>query len=117
MSKKIFAIGDIQGCLPALQALVEKIDALDAQSSRSPCAAAGAAARPAPAQLWLVGDLVNRGPDSLGVLRWAIANERRLVTVLGNHDLHLLAVAAGVRPAEVMTLSMAILAVPESSAL
>jgi len=77
------AIGDVQGCLDCLSALLERIE--------------GAAARPA--RLWLVGDLVNRGPQSLATLRWAVANEHRLVAVLGNHDLHLLAVAAGVRPA------------------
>ena len=58
---------------------------------------AGVDAAPAPARLWMVGDLVNRGPQSLAALRWAFANEDRITTVLGNHDLHLLAVAAGIR--------------------
>lgn len=52
-------------------------------------------------RLWLVGDLVNRGPDSLGMVRRAMRLERkmgaRFVSVLGNHDLNLLAVAAGLR--------------------
>ncbi len=50
---------------------------------------------PARDQLWLVGDLVNRGPRSLDVLRWAIEHDAGITCVLGNHDLHLLARVAG----------------------
>jgi bis(5'-nucleosyl)-tetraphosphatase (symmetrical) len=46
-------------------------------------------------QLWLTGDLVNRGPRSLDVLRWAISHDSGITSVIGNHDLHLLARAAG----------------------
>src|SRR6185312_15392920 len=74
-----YAIGDIQGCKASLDRLLA---AIDYDPSRD--------------QLWLVGDLVNRGPRSLDVLRWAIAQGDAVTAVLGNHDLHLLARAAGV---------------------
>jgi bis(5'-nucleosyl)-tetraphosphatase (symmetrical) len=93
------AIGDVQGCFDCLEALVARIDA--------------SAGRPA--RLWLTGDLVNRGPKSLETLRWAMANEARLVTVLGNHDLHLLAVAAGIRPPHRSDTLAEILAAPDAA--
>lgn len=73
-----YAIGDIQGCYRSLQALLAKIKY-----------------RPGADRLLLVGDLVNRGPGSLEVLRWAMEQGDAVATVLGNHDLHLLAVASG----------------------
>lgn len=73
-----YAIGDIQGCYVSFQRLLEEIGFSPSRDT-----------------LWLVGDLINRGPDSLAVLRWAKAHEDSLRVVLGNHDLHVLAVAEG----------------------
>jgi bis(5'-nucleosyl)-tetraphosphatase (symmetrical) len=75
-----FAIGDIQGCYQSLQSLLEKIKFNPQQD-----------------QLWLVGDLINRGPDSLATLRYLYSIRHAIKIVLGNHDLHFIAAHYGLR--------------------
>ena len=74
----IYAVGDIQGCYGCLRTLLDKVR-FDPGADR----------------LWSVGDLVNRGPRSLDTLRFLISLGPAFTPVLGNHDLHLLALATG----------------------
>jgi bis(5'-nucleosyl)-tetraphosphatase (symmetrical) len=95
-----YAVGDIQGCHAELRALLEK---LQFSADRD--------------QLWFVGDLVNRGPESLATLRLVRDLGDNAVVVLGNHDLHLLAVAQGIRRAKRSDTLQAILEAPDRDVL
>jgi len=75
-----WVVGDIQGCLAPLKRLLDRVS-FDWRADA----------------LWSTGDIVNRGSDCLGTLRFLYAHRERVRLVLGNHDLHLLALAAGVR--------------------
>ncbi|MCD0505227.1 symmetrical bis(5'-nucleosyl)-tetraphosphatase [Bordetella petrii] len=77
----IWMIGDVQGCCAPLEQLLAHPDIAGEPDAR----------------FWFAGDLINRGPQSLATLRRIIDLGEQAVSVLGNHDLHLLAAAAGVR--------------------
>ena len=93
-----WVVGDVQGCLEAFDALLRKLDP-----------------DPGTDRVWLAGDLVNRGPDSLGVLRRALRIGAECV--LGNHDLHLLAVAHGARPCNASDTLQPVLEAPDRDGL
>ncbi len=96
----MYCIGDIQGCDDALGRL---LDAIDFSPSRD--------------TLYLLGDLVNRGPTSLQVLRRCIALGDAVRPLLGNHDLHLLTAAHGLRPPGKRDTLQAILQAPDRAQL
>ena len=76
----IYAIGDLQGCFYSLQSLLDAVSFNKRED-----------------ELWLVGDLINRGQCSLEVLDWCYKHRDSIKIVLGNHDLHFLAVAFKVK--------------------
>ena len=92
----IYAIGDVQGCYAELRELVAAIG-FDPIADR----------------LWFVGDLVNRGPASLEVLRYVRSLGDSAVTVLGNHELHLMALALGTAKARADDTLQAVLEAPD----
>lgn len=92
----LYCIGDLQGCDHALSRLLTHIGFSPSRDTAL-----------------LLGDLVNRGPDSLAVLRRCQAADGALLCLLGNHDLHLLAVAAGARPAGRRDTLEAVLSAPD----
>jgi len=76
----IYAIGDLQGCFYSFQSLLNAVNFNKSED-----------------KLWLVGDLVNRGKGSLEILQWCYVHRDNIKIVLGNHDLHFLAVAFKVK--------------------
>lgn len=92
----IYAVGDVQGCVAPLEEMLEKLRF-----------------EPARDVLWLTGDLVNRGRHSLQTLRLIKGLGPSAITVLGNHDLHLLAVAAGIKSHRVGDTMKPILKAPD----
>ena len=95
-----YAIGDIQGCYHAFTTLLGRLKF-----------------NPKCDKLWLVGDLINRGSGSLEVLRWCYKHQNCIKTVLGNHDLHALVVAHGLKKANKSDTLQALLDAPDSEAL
>jgi len=96
----LYCIGDVQGCDLALQRLLEKIDFSPSRDT-----------------VVLLGDLVNRGPDSAAVLRRVQGYGASALSLLGNHDLHLLGVAHGARKAGRKDTLADLLAAPDCEAL
>jgi bis(5'-nucleosyl)-tetraphosphatase (symmetrical) len=91
-----YAIGDVQGCARSLENLLDVVGFDEVRD-----------------RIWFAGDLVNRGPHSLDVLRWAFDHDASIVSVLGNHDLHLLGRAHDVAPARRKDTLDEVLAAPD----
>ena len=103
-SRTPYAFGDLQGCHAPFRRLLAAL-ALDGDT-------------PEPdTPLWFAGDLINRGPDSLATLRDVAGFGARAHAVLGNHDLHLLAVAAGIRKLKESDTIADVLAAPDAEPL
>lgn len=96
----LYCVGDIQGCHDAFERLLSRIDFSPSRDN-----------------IYLLGDLVNRGPDSAAVLRRCMQLEGSAHALLGNHDLHLLATAHGVRPPSRRDTLDGILQAPDRAAL
>ncbi len=95
-----YAIGDVQGCFAELQQLLEHIN-FDENTDK----------------LWFVGDLVNRGPESLKVLRFVKNLGNKAITVLGNHDFHLIALYYDINPLQKQHTLEDIIQAPDSEEL
>ena len=95
-----YAIGDVQGCFDEFRQLLERFSFRKTQD-----------------RLWFVGDLVNRGPKSLEVLRFVRELGSRAVAVLGNHDLHLVAQYEGVEKLKAKDTFQDVLDAPDASEL
>lgn len=92
-----YAVGDVQGCLDPLEALLNKVDF-----------------NPSIDLLISAGDLINRGPQSLATLRFCMKLGNAFKMVLGNHDLHLLAIAEGIRAPSAQDTIQEVLDAPDS---
>ncbi|MBF0161178.1 MAG: symmetrical bis(5'-nucleosyl)-tetraphosphatase [Magnetococcales bacterium] len=99
-SMAVYAIGDVHGCLPELQALLDAIPF-----------------RPEQDQLWFVGDLINRGPDSLGTLRFVRSLGERAVAVMGNHEGRAVASLSGMEDRGIAPFLQALKAAPDAQEL
>ncbi len=95
-----YIVGDIQGCFDELQSLLRSVDFSPSQDT-----------------LWLAGDLVARGPKSLETLRFVKALDSSAKVILGNHDLHLLAVSQGIHAVKPKDKTANILTAPDSQEL
>lgn len=95
-----YFVGDIQGCLDELLLLLDQVS-FDKEKD----------------QLWLTGDLVARGPKSLETLRFVKSLDKAAVTILGNHDLHLLAVSQGISRIKEKDKTASIFTAPDSEEL
>ena len=95
-----YAVGDIQGCDAELAALLDEVSFDERHDA-----------------LWLLGDLVNRGPDSLAVMERVMALGDRVTTVLGNHDLHFLAIWFGGHPLRSTDTFTDLLSAPQAKAI
>lgn len=84
-----YIFGDVQGCYDSFRALVTRLG--DTKSNSKPY-------DPDEDELWFAGDLINRGPGSLRMLEYLYRNRERVKVVLGNHDVHFIAVAEGLEP-------------------
>lgn len=96
----VYVIGDVQGCFTPLTLLLKKINYNSDKDT-----------------LWFTGDLVNRGPESVEVLRFVKDLGSRAITVLGNHDLHLLAIAYGKKNQNKRDTLACVLDAPDADAL
>ena len=95
-----YAVGDIQGCYAEFAALLDEVSFDERRDA-----------------LWLLGDLINRGPDSLAVMERVMALGDRVTAVLGNHDLHFLAIWYGGHPARNTDTFTDLLAAPAAPAI
>ena len=96
----LYCIGDIQGCQESFEKLLRSADFSPSRDT-----------------LYVLGDLVNRGPDSLQVLRTCMQADGAILSLLGNHDLHLLAASQGRRKFSRRDTMQTVLEAPDAAAM